>query len=159
MSDLQRIIEALPHLTQAELQSVKVRIGFLLKVGNQVDVETSTEELLVLDAIVSMLSSMGLEFPQVHMLKKRSNPAFREKVESLFKYMNQSGLGRTEIRAFLFLSIRLLVDHMKALSIPVSGGTVMRNIGAIPGLINRSFPGYVECGHLDLLVRRKAANG
>jgi hypothetical protein len=157
MSDLQRIIEALPHLTQTELKSVKVRIGFLLKVGNQTDVETSTEELLVLDAIVSVLSSMGLEFPQVHLLKKRSNPAFREKVGSLFKYLNHSGLVRIEIRGLLLVGVKLLVDNMKGGSLPISGGTIMRNIGRIPSLINQAFPLYAESGILHMIVRRNVA--
>jgi hypothetical protein len=159
MSDLQKVIEALPHLTQAELQSVKVRIGFLLKVGNQVDVETSTEELLVLDTIVSVLSSMGLEFPQVHLLKRRSNLQFREKVTNLFKYFNQHKVNRVELHGLLLIGIKLLVDDLKSIGVAISGGTIMRNIGRIPSLVNHAFPGYAEAGLLSMIVRRKTANG
>jgi hypothetical protein len=151
--DLQKVIDALPHLTQAELQSVKARIGFLIKNSVPVETEISTQELMALDCIVEALSSIGVQFPQVHKLKRQSNQAFQGKVKILFDYFGC--ISKIESCSLLSIGLKLLIEDMKEFNIPISGGSVMRNIGRIPTLMNRAFPGYAEAGLLQMIVLRK----
>lgn len=162
MSNLQKVIECLPHLKNEELLQVRSRIGFLLKheaPKNNGHLETSSDELMVLDSIVAFLSSKGMEFSSVTLLKKsRYYSSFVEKLPKLYRYLNQSGLGKAEMRSLLGIGVRLLADDLNYIGAPISGGSLMAHIHRMPSAINRAFPGYVSSGALGFIVKRKGAS-
>jgi hypothetical protein len=167
--ELHKIIEFLPKLSKPDLKELQVRVGFLLKHSISSEsiyekVETSSEELLVLDSISNVLRSRGEELNSVAWLKKSSRyAAFKAKLPNVFKFLNKeplpgiAKLSNVEIRAILEIGVKLVIDHMQFIGAPVTGRNIMNHIHSLPAMLNRMFPGYARSGMLHMLVRRKAS--
>jgi hypothetical protein len=165
MSDLRKVIEVLPNLSNHDLKELKVRIGFLLKhstTGTESPyehVETpSSEELMMLEAISNVLRSQGEELNSVAWLKKSSRyAAFKNNLPPVFEFLNHVKLSNTEMRAILEIGVQLVIENMHFIGAPVTGRSIMNHIRSMPAAINRMFPGYARSGMLHMLVRRKAS--
>ena len=162
MSDLHKVIEVLPNLSNHDLKELKVRIGFLLKHSAESPFERaetpSSEELMMLDAISSVLRSQGEELNSAAWLKKSSRyAAFKNNLPPVFEFLSHVKLSNAEMRAILEIGVKLVIENMHFIGAPVTGRSIMNHIRSMPAAINRMFPGYARSGMLHMLVRRKAS--
>ncbi len=165
-SDLQRIIEVLPHLDHNELMQIHVRVGSLLKnsigAGSSHKSSKYTEpnnidSMMLVEVICDVLSARGLDI-HAGMLRKTADFG-RMKTSKLSKYLDRSGFNHTEMRFFMKIGVKLMVSDLEEIGVPVGGVTLMRHIHRIPLVIERAFPGYADSGALYMLVRRNTSNG
>jgi len=59
---------------------------------------------------------------------------------------------RTQKRRLYTIFVELVVDFIDAGPVPLGVKTVINSFQYLPGLIDKSFPGYLEAGVLELLL-------
>jgi hypothetical protein len=158
MTQLSDILQSLPNLTQDEILQVRNRATMLLDYGPAAKANTNghADEQFVLEAIVSVLSKMGVEHSSITVLKRQMDyKAFADKVPNLIKYLNMASTNRIEQRAILHASIELLYRNLIQIGLPISGRTLMSHIHRVPAVVNQAFPAYAECGMLSWIIRRE----
>jgi len=62
------------------------------------------------------------------------------------------GVTRTQKRRLYSIFSELVIDFIDSGPIPLSVKTVINSFQYLPGLIDKSFPGYLEAGLLDSLL-------
>ncbi len=167
MSDLQRIIESLPHLDHNELMQIHVRVGSLLK--NSLDsgsshksskyTEPDVDSLMLIEVISDVLASRsGFCIPVPVLRKMRAFLQMQGKTKRLFQFINQSNLSHSEMRLLLKIGVRLIISELHEKNLSAGGMDLMMHIHRMPSVLNRAFPGYAASGALYMLVRRNREN-
>jgi hypothetical protein len=155
MKTIDQVLRLLPRLTKHELDEVKEQINLLRTVGPSTQREVGDEASELLQAIVTFLSSRGLEYNTMAMLRKVDQyEAFADKAKNVFRFM-KGVEGRTKKRAFLSLAAELLYDDLTSMDVAVSARTMMSHTHRIPAVINKNFPGYARAGMLGIIVRTR----
>lgn len=162
-SDFQNVISSLSHLSETELREISQRIKALSSlnggvvservVNTSADIDTD----LFLDVIVFFMQSKGLEFTSVSMLKKSSQyrRSFQDKIPEVMRYLEHGAKSRIGRRALLLIAVELLYENLMEMGIVATSRTLMSHAHRIPGVLNRSFPGYARSGMLHMIVERK----
>jgi len=160
--NLQQVLDALALLTADECEVVRRRSAALAALGgavpgttvaSAVQVDTG-DDALILSCIVDVCRDVD-RTPASVLRAGREYREFTNKVRYVCAALRdtQAGMTRTQFQVVLTLGIRLLRQNMEELSLPVGSRTMMRQVHRIPGVVDRSFPGYIGAGLLHKLAR------
>ena len=156
---MQKLIAALPRLSPDELQELAGRAKALAAVtpttSSKPTVEVATAEDMLLDAISTTMSRMGVEHTSMSMLRKGPHYAsFKEKAPSVIQFVRKAVPGdRLKQMAVLSIGVKLLYKNLEEMELPVSSRYLMQHIHRLPSVINKSFPGYATAGMLAWILR------
>lgn len=145
--NLSSVLAALPKLSQGELVVVKSAVETLLKPTAGPD---STSLLFEVVSRYIVTTRMGFEvFKTTGIYKtwKRSAPDV-----VLFMEQTCPNLNRVETIAFASLLIEMLIADLKELNVPISLGTVVRNLSRVPQIFDVGFPMYRINGLAYLVI-------
>ena len=143
------LIRELPKLSQQELAVVRAAVDHLLDGSS--NTEDPTRSLY--DVVSGAIGRGHLSFQEFHKMAiykvwRRDAPAVVCFIDKTFPQSHK--VTKTAIMSFL---VRALIDDMKMLKIPITIGTVTRQIDQLPQVLDRCFPGYVESNMTHVIVR------
>jgi len=147
------IIAALPELSISQLRQIRAIVDLRLKTERDPE---SSFELMVLECITNALR------PHIHVsmricMNSAAYPSFRDKIPDLEKVFERDGLSRLKLMWLLSFAIREMIRWGQKRGMFIDHTFIMTNVHRLPAHINRSFPGYAECGFLGTI--RKHGNG
>lgn len=154
---LDEVLSRLPKLGAAELEEVRKRLLLLRTVDQAAGQVAAIDQpaTMALEVIAGFLTDRGLEHASVPALRKATQyQSFTEKVRRVVSYM-ASVEGLTARRAFFRLGVELLYDDLCRMEVAVSARTLMSHIHRLPAVINKSFPGYAQAGHLGKIIGKR----
>ena len=152
-SDPDRLLRLLPNLTPAQRADIVARCNAL---GTSGDAQRDSCAQMVYGVLVSILGDRGTSCPPPRVFQTmRAGAGFPAKAEVLLDYVRTFMLAtkRVEQRAVVRLLVLVLIRRMTRDHVPVTLGTVVRNIPRIPAVTDEQFPGYREAGLLPALPR------
>lgn len=149
------MISNLERLSPAELRDLAARATFLASTGGS---STADEALpLVFSQVQQILKDAGVETPPLKVVKAQGYyKALLEGSDTLIQYINANlhPESRGEKIKGVQVLLRMLVRWLENCGIPVSVGTVARNLSKVPSLVEKEFPGYRESGLLPIILKR-----
>jgi hypothetical protein len=152
-TELKTVLDTLPKLTADELQRVRSGLAALSSLGGAKPIVRGPEDDAdwVLLGITSFMQNAGLDMSGPAQLRGSHFAAFRNKMPALMHFINRAG-DKNKQRALLHLGLDLLHENMTAIGLAVTSRTLMQHVHRIPGVIDRSFPGYAQAGLLPLII-------
>ena len=149
-------LAALPTMTPTQLRQVQARTIFLLATtGGSAGIEEERRALY--QTISDVLKSLHLKNspPWAVFKKNRFYNHYNTSYDLLEDFMveNFEGMSTPERIQFYRLVLRILVRDLKRIGVEVSIGSITTNLGRVPSLIDRAFPGYIESGMMSKVLR------
>jgi hypothetical protein len=146
----------LKALTTPELIAVNAFISSLVALGpSSADriLTASNHNDWVLMGICDYMRSAQIDLSGVNQLTSGKHyETFRSKCIALHHYLKRCG-NKVQQRAVLRLGIGLLHHDLENMGLAVSSRLMMAHIHRLPGIINKSFPGYAEAGLIHMIIR------
>jgi hypothetical protein len=146
-SKLSEVIAALPTLTEKELAAVKAAITLLSKKkgpGHTVG---------LFEAITRTLEiNMSWAFFENTVTCKDFEAAAPDVLDFAFEICKDA--GKVQQQGILRFLIGLLVSDLKARKIPVTLGTVCRNLNTVPMVFDSAFPDYRRSSLMPMLLKQ-----
>ena len=147
-------IHSLSNLKDTELHEVQARTSFLLN-GSTTKASDGDIEAMY-DAIIVQLKILHKSCPPFQVFT-RSNfyPQFIRNTESIMRFIDENfdcekRISRLAMIRFLIL---MLIRNLDNQSLPLRIGVITTNLSRIPDIVDRAFPGYLESGLLDKVVK------
>lgn len=145
---LDQVLALLPELTDKERLSVSSALSFLAKPQDKAD-PVSTLIFSTLTEVVEAHQSMTGLSTYYRGLFDKHLPAFKA---LLVRFKQGGGRGAAQVMRLLW---RMLADDLKRRQIPVSLGSMILNMGRVAEAFESAFPGYLDSGLADLVMRRR----
>lgn len=147
---LNEVIAALPKLTQHELLTVRAALEQLITAPHAEDVDVTSP----LYDNMSRLLGVTLSFRDFHNTAvyrqwKRNAPAC---IAYLDKHFPDS--RKATKSALMLLMLESLIEDLKDRGVPITLGTVTKNIDRLPQMFDLIFPGYLESGLGHVIVQQ-----
>ena len=146
--------EELSKMSQAELRQLKARITALI-----VTDQTDLSDAWLYEALKQHLSSMGVKAPfWPGFQKSAAYSLYRERYRIVVDFVSENSTVRTQVqrrRAYLIL-MKMLTRKMTAIGIPLTMRNICTHLKNVPEYFNQQFPGYVESGLLDIVLKQRA---
>ena len=160
--NLKEIDERVKLLSREELEKLHKKITFLLatkkRKNSRIDVEAFYN---ILDNELSKrLKTKTFPFPKFQRTKtyKELITAFESTVDYMEVVFKEMRLTRANKLQFYFLSAKITIDDFDTSPVPLSMRTLLQSFSILPGLIDRSFPGYARGGMLGWILKQKYMN-
>jgi len=148
---LKAVLDNLPKLSNAELNSVRQRLSFLL--GGEGKAKPVTNDWL-LEGITSELRRRGLWMKAYPLPQKLMPDGYADKAafvrEYLIKGCGADRLKSVELLVLGQVATGALADYLKRAKTPVSPKTLLSNVDKIPAALDAAFPGYWTAGALSV---------
>lgn len=152
--ELRKAIAATKGLTTDELQELRKHLTGLISMGpssvdrKEAPMPGSGAYHWVLYEIVDYLKSQGMDQVYVSSLTSGAHyDTFRKKLPAIESFLKKAG-PKVKQRALCKLGLVLLHEDLRKIGIAVSAQIVMSHMHRLPGVIDRSFPGYAAEGNL-----------
>lgn len=147
---LNEVVKLLPKLTQHELLTVRAAVEQLITAPHTEDVDATSP----LYDNMSRLLGVTLSFRDFHNTAvyrqwKRNAPACIAYIEEHFPECRKA----TKSALMLFM-LEALIDDLKERGVPITLGTVTKNIDRLPQLFDQIFPGYIQAGLGHVIVQQ-----
>ena len=145
------IIATLPTLTKADLAAVRGAADALL--GPQAaPIDTPATPLFeaVTRALGLRLGFAAFSQTATYKPYKRGEVAIADFLGTAF----QAPWDRVTLNAMMQLLIECLTDDLRARRVPLSLGTLCNNLERVPQVFRDAFPGYIESGHGNIILRQ-----
>jgi hypothetical protein len=139
-----KVLDGLKALTTPELIAVNAFISSLVALGpSSADriLTASNHNDWVLMGICDYMRSAQIDLSGVNQLTSGKH-----------HYLKRCG-NKVQQRAVLRLGIGLLHHDLENMGLAVSSRLMMAHIHRLPGIINKSFPGYAEAGLIHMIIR------
>lgn len=147
------IASQLPQMSAEELSKIRQLTDMLLGGNKPTDAKPDDPtERIMYQALRSELSSLGLNSNISFSTFTESNyyKNWRRGLKVVDEFITKSfrGYVKTETQrlGLCRVLIQALIKDFKRNEIPVSVGTIARNIHRIPQAFDNAFPGYIESG-------------
>ena len=157
-----QVVAALPHLSPDERAKIVERLKAMQSLAlagpgipgpAAARGESVGDEVLEVIAATVLRASGERAHPAV--LRRSSQfPAFAAKAEALGRFLAQHAPARAQRRALLAVGIELLYRDLARAGMSVTSRTLMSCIHQVPGVLDKSFPGYGRAGVLGMVVGR-----
>lgn len=150
-SNASKILAALPTLTKADLAQIRGAADSLLGPTAAPNKQAPTPTY---DAITRTL---GLRLPFVTFARTPTYKAYKRGEEAVTQFIAevfpQVCDSRVTYNAVLSLMVECLMDDLKRRTVPISIGTVCTNLERAPEVLRAAFPGYIEGGASEVILR------
>lgn len=152
-ANVDAITSQLVTLSPEDLSKIKSVADTLLQ-GNedQPTVIVTKDETLLFDAIRKELENIGVgipmslhKFSQTKSFKPWKN-GYNEIQRFLQQHFRPYAKTRNQRYALYRIFIQTIIQYQKKRHIPVSAGTIIRDMNRIHQTFDSSFPSYLECG-------------
>lgn len=161
--DKNEVLKILPLLSVQELKQIRGAVDSQLKRGKKSKKSTSADERFYNIICDEFFKKRLSHFPSYYRFKKNPDFAYFKKNHKLLVEFEKevfSSLGRSLNRRekdCLYRGFaRLLYRDLQRINASCTVGIVARNLGRIPDIINKEFPGYIENGLLYMLITKRA---
>ncbi len=144
-----QIIAALPHLTTSELAQVGAALAHL----NQQNAPAATASPLyaaVATVLGSQVPYQAFARTSAHEHWQKNEPTVSHFISVNFPEAAASTVLTIAIMRYL---VQLLVSDLQRRYIPVSLGAVATHLARIPTVFSSAFPGYIESGRADVVLK------
>ena len=156
---LKSVTKLLSELNPEELTSTRLTLDFLLK-GVVTPIKASKSSIadggeLCFETFRRTLKTFGLNCPPFSIAKRMELAKhFSRHYPMLATYIKTQfpSSGRTKRQKLYRLFAELLLIWMRKNHVPMKIGLFFRNLGLIPELMTKAFPGYAEQGWLPLIL-------
>lgn len=157
MTTAKEVLGLIAQLSPEEMRKLRQALRYI-KVEEEVQPGDQPSDTLAI--LANVLKKAGLEFRDLGSLRRSQYfPAFRDKSEKLWEYLEMASSDKTKQMAILSFGIRLLVDNIRSMNyVPVSAHVVMQQIHRVPSVLDQAFPGYAEFGLLGKVVTMEEDN-
>lgn len=153
-----QVVESIPHFTVPELEQLQGMMSLFLSNGQTTD--PSDDERFVLHAMSKRMEAEGLRFNIPYHVIRKSNlySTWKTAIKDLtkfiitFQHRSKVRLSKNEYQSLLSLLFKLLIDDMRQIGIPITLKTLIRNMGRISEVFDKSFPGYLQSGMAYLVL-------
>lgn len=152
-------------MTPKELKELKAKVTFLLEnKPAEVNVKQEGYVQLFLDVLDNSLQKRLLK-KVPPLIVMRASTKYRNTLLKLYKAVNglndwsSSALGRKlnrpEKLTMYSLASELTCDYLSKLNVPISLTTIINCYEKFPSLVQKAFPGYIESGLLNIVLKSK----
>lgn len=152
------VFDALGSMSPEELRKVRARVAFLLDGVDDAGSADSGAEREVYDAIRAALEARGASFASFAAFTKTAGyKTFRQEAPRIVDYVKKNfkvSRKNERVRVLFLLSELLLAWFDEARLVP-GPRTICQQIGKIPVIVERAFPGYRESGLLPIVAKIK----
>jgi len=148
----EKILSAVPNLSQKQLRQLRARIDLLTKSPSY-----DGEEQLFLDAINRVVKSYaGGAMPMSVMVKQTYAPKFRSGAHAADEFISEhiKPEDRLQRRAAMLLIVRAASCFLDSRSIPVKHRTLVDQLESPAAMMDHAFPGYARAGLLRMVRKR-----
>lgn len=153
------IISSLPKMSRSELVQVQQLTAILLSGSEPTNMLADAEEFLLFEALKSEFIAQGfngripydtLRSSKYYKTWQQGSKTIDDFIDKYFKKHIKTDIERS---ALLRTLIQCLMADLKRMKVPVSLGTIARNLHRTPQAFENSFPGYLRSGLAYLIVR------
>ena len=158
----EEINNRLPRLSQEELVELSKRIQFLMSTKKR---KTNPVDE---DAFYSILGNelkrkIRYKAPPLPVFKKTADyKLFSQVFEDTLDYMSEvfkrERITRPKKLHFYLIATKIVLSDCEGSPVPLSMRSLLTSYKLLPGLIDRSFPGYAQSGLLPMLLKQKWMN-
>lgn len=146
---LEEILQTLPNLKQSELQVLRARVDFLLSLKS----DDSADWLII--GILEELKRRGLSAgPDWRQHAPAGWTKNVEEVRNSLLSKLKKPLSTAEQYVLGRLAAKALADYLNPV-VALSLKIMLQNIRNIPTALDASYPGYLEAGTLEFMLRGK----
>ena len=156
---LKSVTKLLSELNVEELSTVRMTLNFLLKndttTTKQSKASVGDEGELCFETFRNTLKTAGLHCPPWHVAKRMEiHRCFQHEYPGLRAYIKTQfpASGRHKRQQLYRLFAELLIAWMRRSHLPLKIGIFFQNLGRVPELMVKAFPGYSEQGWLPLIL-------
>ena len=153
MTKKDNILGLLPQLSQAELKEVVALVNSLIKPSAKAP-QSSADSLL----LQAMNSALGVQFKPVGRCKAPYNEGAPLALAYLGQHYSKAMGHKVSALALLGYMLRLIIDDLQRMQVPVGPVTVAQSLHKVPKLFRDAFPGYSE-GLASWLIEAKILGG
>lgn len=164
-SEVKRLVVNAPF-TEIELKELKtivdIRLGNIHPSERLDPSEIPSRASLFYSELTKFLRyNHKIEIIPLEVCKKRNMRIYNDVVaveESIFSYATDNmpnKLTRRQLMGFYRLYCSLISKYVIQCKIPVAAQTILQHKDKFPGLIDRAFPRYAECGILHIAIAGK----
>jgi hypothetical protein len=142
---LSELIAKLPSLSQQDLRTLKAAIEHLLT-------KTTESEPTLYDAMRKVLGDV----PHYDIFKKSNVYAIWRKhndYAEMFIAKNFPEATKVQRLALMTFTVRALVNDLKSRDVPITVGSVAKNLGRFAAMFEGQFPGYLSSGMGPLILK------
>ncbi len=164
MTNFKTMLDLVPSLNLVQLRELKGRVGALLSLNGEGGKPkesihpaprsngSGSDLQLALDVIRDELKGLGIP-TRTYGTPKLS---YCSKIEETWKFLDEKipDLQRIERRALFHTCIRCLIRILKKQGLPITETMVLKHLYRLPQALDDGFPGYLESGMLEKVVRR-----
>jgi hypothetical protein len=146
-----KIIATLPTLTKADLAAVRGAADALL--GPQAaPIDTPATPLFE-----AVTRALGLRLGFAAFSQTATYKPYKRGANAIADFLGKAfsvEFSMLEYHAINQLLIECLTDDLKARGVPLSLGTLCNNLERVPQVFRDAFPGYIESGHGNIILRQ-----
>lgn len=159
-----KVTNLLPNLQIDEIKQVRDRCEALLALrGESVGgasgvVDVNSHEYMIYEAMVRKLKDLGHHQVRPYQVFAGTNEYkhFKKNVDIFNTYFEQtlSKFKRVQKQRFFRLCVDLLAEDLAYHKLALTEGVLARNIGRLPDVVERAFPGYAQAGMLSVVITK-----
>jgi hypothetical protein len=149
--DLENVFDKLGDMSKQDLKELKTKLNVLTS-GDEMELEHSS---LIYNALTQALQKRSLSCPPYALFKKNSLfGKFCEQLEMIspFTEVMANTVTKTQMFGSFVYFTEMVMEDIDNQGIPVSLRTVINHLDTLPGLVDRSFPGYTQAGLIGWAV-------
>lgn len=146
---LSKIVSALPNLNSKELLTVKAALEQLLPAKAPPEGDAQLLYYAILNKLDVIRSWDSFVSTAAHRDFELNAPGAVLFIDQTFKSKN-----RTQTIAIMRMLIDLLLVDLKKRNIPLTVGTVCRNLHLLPMVFDDAFPDYRKSGLIPMLMKQ-----
>ena len=146
----------LPQLSVKELAEV-IKLAELIRSKKGFNANRTEEELFYATLEEHLKARLGVKIAPLYKLVQTQELVYKLMIKNLdeldiwvdthFKNITKSERKRT-----YSIAINSVCDYLEFLGVPLGTKPIINNLGKVPGLIDRAFPGYIQNGLLGMLL-------
>ena len=155
VGDYKTVLSVLGSLNKTQLEDVRRRAAFLIQHKPGGSVAAVADEDWILHGILYELERRGLgDNVGFNVRRSRDFKGFQTKSETVRAILGSAApdLSAVELRLLGEIAAKALASYVTWKDI--SRDIMLEHVHLIPLAISRSFPDYLECGMLNLLVKK-----
>lgn len=156
------IYNNLHHLTTEEWEELSKRLTFLLTAKKKEKLRLGEEAFYTIIDNELSKKLKTKRFPFQRFKRTNNYKLLGETFEVALDYMEvvfeKEKLTRVKRLQFYLIAARIVLQDQETSPAPLSIRTMLNGFKLLPGLIDRSFPGYARSGVLSMILKQKYMN-
>lgn len=103
----------------------------------------------------AVIAAAGIKLPFNRFLATKAGKSYPENEKLVLGWLDSTwpGIHQVQKQALLSFLVMQLADDLRARKLPVTVSTLAFNLGSLPSLCDRCFPGYIASGCAEIVLK------